>query len=131
MTVSRSTFLAITALICAPLDLSAQSSQGGFETMAQPAEDQVECVAPRPPKDLAETAYIRNGYRAILRIMAAERWQETGSCACYLTAISWDEVLEAADEHIISNDPKRPFDTSVLRERADKLSAERDAACTS
>ena len=119
------------ALVCMPLTLSAQTSQGGFETMAQPTEDQTECKAPRPPKDLAETAYIRNGYRAILRIMAAEEWRETGSCDCLLTEIEWDDVLEAGEEYRVSDDPKRPFDTSELRERADKLLAERDAACSS
>ena len=119
------------ALVCLPLTLSAQTSQGGFETMAQPTEDQTECKAPRPPKDLAETAYIRNGYRAILRIMAAEEWRETGSCDCLLTEIEWDDVLEAGEEYRVSDDPKRPFDTSELRERADKLLAERDAACSS
>lgn len=118
-------------LVCMPLTLSAQTSQGGFETMAQPTEDQTECKAPRPPKGLAETAYIRNGYRAILRIMAAEEWRETGSCDCLLTEIEWDEVLEAGEEYRVSDDPKRPFDTSELRERADKLLAERDAACSS
>ena len=119
------------ALVCMPLTLSAQTSQGGFETMAQPTEDQTECKAPRPPKGLAETAYIRNGYRAILRIMAAEAWRETGSCDCLLTEIEWDDVLEAGEEYRVSDDPKRPFDTSELRERADKLLAERDAACSS
>ncbi|URF49296.1 hypothetical protein M8007_21805 (plasmid) [Dinoroseobacter shibae] len=119
------------ALVWMPLTLSAQTSQGGFETMAQPTEDQTECKAPRPPKDLAETAYIRNGYRAISRIMAAEEWRETGSCDCLLTEIEWDEVLEAGEEYRVSDDPKRPFDTSELRERADKLLAERDAACSS
>ncbi|MCE8000639.1 MAG: hypothetical protein HEP70_17435 [Rhodobiaceae bacterium] len=119
------------ALVCMPLTLSAQTSQGGFETMAQPTEDQTECKAPRPPKDLAESAYIRNGYRAILRIMAAEAWRETGSCDCLLTEIEWDEVLEAGEEYRVSDDPKRPFDTSELREHADKLLAERDAACSS
>ena len=119
------------ALVCLPLTVSAQTSQGGFETMAQPTEDQTECKAPRPPKDLAETAYIRNGYRAILRIMAAEEWRETGSCDCFLAEIEWDEVLEAGEEYRVSDDPKRPFDTSELRERADKLLAERDAACSS
>ena len=114
-----------------PLSLGAQTSQGGFDSMAQPTEDQVECTAPRPPKDLAETAYIRNGYRAILRVMAAERWQETRSCDCFLNEIGWDQVLEASKEYRISDDDKRPFDTSALRELADRLLAERDAACGS
>lgn len=113
------------------ISVRAQTSQGGFETMAQPTEDQSECKAPRPPKDLAETAYIRNGYRAILRILAAEQWRETGSCDCFFDTIEWDQVLEASEEYRLSDDEKRPFDTSELRERADRLLAERDAACGS
>lgn len=111
--------------------LGAQSSQDGFDTMAQPTENQIECKAPRPPKDLAETAYIRNAYRAILRILAAEQWRETGSCDCFFDTIEWDQVLEASEEYRVSDDEKRPFDTSELRERADRLLAERDAACGS
>jgi hypothetical protein len=113
------------------ISVRAQTSQGGFETMAQPNEDQSECKAPRPPKDLAETAYIRNGYRAILRIMAAKKWQETGSCDCFFDTIEWDKVLEASEEYRVSDDEKRPFDTSELRELADRLLVERDAACGS
>ena len=113
------------------ISVRAQTSQGGFETMAQPTEDQTECKAPRPPKDLAETAYIRNGYRAILRIMAAKKWQETGSCDCFFTSIEWDQVLEASTEYHVFDDENRPFDTSELRKLADRLLAERDAACGS
>jgi len=69
----------IWCLLACALPSFAQTS-GGFETMAQPEEPAKECVAPRPPRDLAETAYIRNGYRAILRILAVRHWQETGSC---------------------------------------------------
>ncbi|MCG7521910.1 hypothetical protein [Ruegeria sp. Ofav3-42] len=117
------------ALICLPAHANPQSSERTFETMAQPQGAHVECKAPRPPKDLAETAYIRNGYRAILRIMAAEKWKETGSCDCYLSAIKWEEVLQAGLKFHTSNDPRRPFDTSDLREKADDLLAQRDEAC--
>ena len=125
------TFLLAILIAASSTGLGAQSSQDGFETMAQPTENQIECKAPRPPKDLAETAYIRNGYRAILRIMAAKKWQETGSCDCFFTSIEWDQVLEASEEYRVSDDEKRPFDTSELRELADRLLVERDAACGS
>ena len=127
-----STTLLFAILIAAStISVRAQTSRDGFETMAQPTEDQSECKAPRPPKDLAETAYIRNGYRAILRIMAAKKWQETGSCDCFFDTIEWDKVLEASEEYRVSDDEKRPFDTSELRELADRLLVERDAACGS
>jgi hypothetical protein len=106
----------------------AQTS-GGFETMAQPGETVEACVAPRPPRKLAKTAYIRNGYRAILRIMAARHWQETGSCDCMVNDITWDEVVLKGEEFVTSDDPLRPFDTSELRLLADSLEAERTAAC--
>ena len=112
-----------------PVLSSAQSSQHGFETMTLPEEAEVECKAPRPPRGLAETAYIRNGYRAILRILAAEKWKETGSCRCFLTEITWEEVIEAGVGYKSSSDPKRPFDTSKLRLRADEMLSERDKAC--
>lgn len=106
----------------------AQTS-GGFETMAQPEETTEACVAPRPPRDLAKTAYIRNGYRAILRILAARHWQETGGCDCVINDITWDEVVLTGEEFVTSHDPLRPFDTSDLRLLADSLEAERTAAC--
>ncbi|MEO3415900.1 hypothetical protein AAFO92_14690 [Roseovarius sp. CAU 1744] len=107
----------------------AQTDHKSFESMALPDEDQIACKVPRPPRDLAETAYVRNGYRAILRIMAAEKWQETGSCKCFLTEITWEEVIDSGQKYITSSDPKRPFNTSELRLLADAKLAERDKAC--
>jgi hypothetical protein len=118
------------ALVCLPLTLSAQTSQGGFETMAQPTEDQTECKAPRPPRDIAETAYTRNGYRAILRIMAAEKWRETGSCDCFLRDIEWAEVVERSEEFVISGNPRLPFDVVKLDEKATEFEKARAAACS-
>lgn len=102
---------------------------GGFETMAQPEEIVASCVAPRPPRDLAKTAYIRNGYRAILRVLAVRHWQETGSCDCVINDITWDVVVLKGEEFVTSDDPLRPFDTSVLRLLADSQESERNAAC--
>lgn len=44
----------------APTQITAQSSD--FSSMAVEEDSSSECVVPRPPKALAETAYIRNGY---------------------------------------------------------------------
>jgi hypothetical protein len=101
-----------------------------FTSMAVVPDDQAACRAPRPPIDLAPTAYVRNGYRAILRIMAAELWQETGFCECYLTQIPWDNVVARSGVFKTSSDERRPFDVSTLRLRADALLAKRDEACT-
>jgi hypothetical protein len=102
---------------------------GGFETMAQPEETTEACVAPRPPRDLAKTAYIRNGYRAVLRILAVRHWQETGNCDCVINDISWEDVVMKGEEFVTSDDPLLPFDTSDLRLLAVSLEAERTAAC--
>lgn len=118
------------ALVCMPLTLSAQTSQGGFETMAQPTEDQTECKAPRPPRDLAETAYIRNGYRAILRIIATEHWRETGGCDCQIAEFSWREVVERSEEFVTSGNPRLPFDVVKLDEMATEFEEARTAACS-
>ena len=112
-----------------PSTLSAVKAQQGFETMAQPREEQLECKAPRPPRDLAETAYIRNGYRAIMRIMAVEKWQETGSCECFVTQIGWDEVVIASESFVTSDNPRLPFDVVMLDKRATEMEAERITVC--
>lgn len=122
------------SVICLVLTLVVSGSAvaaEGFETMAQPEEAVAECVAPRPPRDLAKTAYIRNGYRAILRILAARHWQEAGDCACVIQDIPWDEVVAQGAEFVTGDDPLRPFDTSELRLMADALEADRAAACES
>ena len=45
------------------------------------------CRVPKPPVDLAETAYLRNGYRAILRILIAEEALATENCTCLLRPV--------------------------------------------
>jgi hypothetical protein len=110
--------------------LGAQSSQDGFDTMAQPTEDQIECKAPRPPKDLAETAYIRNGYRAILRIIATEKWQETGNCDCQITEFTWEDVIERSTEFVTSDNPRLPFNVVDLDKRATTFEEARSEACS-
>jgi len=105
------------------------SGETPFNSMAIARDENDACRVPKPPADLAETAYVRNGYRAILRIMAAEKWQESHSCECYLTQITWQEVVERSADFVLSNDARRPFDVSQLRQLADEMLAERDRAC--
>ena len=109
----------------------AQTDQKSFESMALPDEDQTACKAPRPPRDLAETAYIRNGYRAILRIMAAAKWQDTGSCECVVSKISWDDVVASSEDFITSENPRLPFDVVALDKQATALEEARHTACAS
>ena len=108
-----------------PGGVTAQS----FETMAQPVEAEDGCKAPRPPKDLAETAYIRNGYRAILRIMAAEKWQETEDCDCFIEEFTWEDVVERSNEFVTSDNPRLPFDVVALDSQATSLEDARLETC--
>ena len=112
------------ALVCLPLTLSAQTSQGGFETMAQPTEDQTECNAPRPPKDLDSFAYVRNGYREILRINAYKTAIQSEVCGCPFKEFDWSHVVRISEQYVTSENPKLPFDVIELRSQADGLEAE-------
>ena len=100
-----------------------------FETISVGEDAPAHCEAPRPPTSLARTAYVRNGYRAILRIMAAERWTETDSCECFLNQITWDEVVLEAESYVTSDNPLVPFVVADLRIKADEMLAIRDLAC--
>lgn len=107
----------------------AQTS-GGFETMAQPEEIVASCVAPRPPRDLHSFAYVRNGYREIFRILAAEHAIETSNCECRFDAVTWDDAVMAHDRFQTSDNPKLPFDVIALRKQAYALEAELAEACS-
>ena len=109
--------------------LGAQSSQDGFETMAQPSEDQSECKVPRPPKDLDSFAYVRNGYREIMRIEAYQNSIDTAFCGCPFAEVDWAFVVENNEQYITSENPKLPFDVIELRSHADSLEALLDETC--
>ncbi|MGZ2260096.1 hypothetical protein [Roseobacter sp. A03A-229] len=110
-------------LVYLPLTLSAQTSQGGFETMAHSTEDQIECKAPRPPKDLDSFAYVRNGYREILRIEAYQAAIQSDVCGCPFKEIEWSHVVRISERYVTSDNPKLPFDVIDLRSQADGLEA--------
>ncbi|MCI2401010.1 hypothetical protein [Aliiroseovarius subalbicans] len=107
----------------------AQTS-GSFETMAQPEEPALPCVAPRPPRELHSFALVRNGYREILRIIAAERAIEARNCGCQFDAVSWDDAIVAHERFQTSDNPKLPFDVIALRGEAGALEAELQEVCS-
>lgn len=107
----------------------AQTSSS-FETMVQPEETAEACVAPRPPRELHSFALVRNGYREILRIVAAERAIETSNCSCWFDAVTWDDAVVAHDRFKTTDNPKLPFDVIALRKRADALDTELQEACS-
>ncbi len=120
----------------AKLELAQNSATEGadakspFSAMSVGEVDAEECKSPRPPRDLAPSAYIRNGHVAIRRIMAAEQWQETKSCECIVSDISWEDVVKEAENYVTSDSSRLPFDVVALNEQADELEAKRTEACT-
>ncbi|AVW90082.1 MAG: hypothetical protein KJ731_11230 [Alphaproteobacteria bacterium] len=87
------------------------------------------CRVPKPPVDLAETAYLRNGYRAILRILVAEEALASETCTCLLGDFTWDQALTALPRFQTSDNPRLPFKVLDLYAQADALEAQVVEAC--
>ena len=100
-----------------------------FNSMAIARDQTDECRVPKPPADLAETAYLRNGYRAILRILIAEEALASESCSCLLDQFSWDQALDASPRFQTSDNPRLPFKVPDLYAKADALEAQVVEAC--
>ncbi|MEM5469558.1 MAG: hypothetical protein ACSHWZ_17875 [Sulfitobacter sp.] len=119
-----------------PLSASAEtpdSTSGGpkpFGSMAIAPDAEEACRVPRAPADLAETAYLRNGYRAILRILIAERQIETETCDCLLGEFTWDMALAELSRFQTSDNPRLPFKVLDLYAMADALEAEHAEGCS-
>jgi hypothetical protein len=109
------------------------STSGGpksFSSMAIAPDAGEACRVPRPPADLAETAYLRNGYRAILRILVAERHLEAETCDCLLSEFTWDMALTELPRFQTSDNPRLPFKVLDLYAIADALEAEHAEGCS-
>jgi len=104
-----------------------------FSSMAVTPDAEESCRVPRPPADLAETAYLRNGYRAILRILVAERQLERHlkieTCDCLLGEFTWDMALAELPRFQTSDNLRLPFKVLDLYAMADALEAEHTEAC--
>lgn len=100
-----------------------------FTSMEIARDDADACRVPKPPVDLAETAYLRNGYRAILRILIAEEALTTENCTCLLDQFTWDQALGALPRVQTSDNPRLPFNVLELYAQADALEAEVIAGC--
>jgi len=100
-----------------------------FNSMAIARDEADTCRVPKPPADLAETAYLRNGYRAILRILIAEEALASESCTCLLDQFSWDQALGALPRFQTSDNPRLPFKVLDLYAKADALEAQVTEAC--
>lgn len=127
----------ITAFFLAALPLAAlaqtQSTQPSgdtpFSSMAIARDEADACRVPKPPADLAETAYLRNGYRAVLRILIAEEALATENCTCLLDQFTWDKALDALPRFQTSANPRLPFKVLDLYAKADALEAQVTEAC--
>ena len=100
-----------------------------FSSMAIARDDADDCRVPKPPADLAETAYLRNGYRAILRILIAEEALSSETCTCLLDQFTWDQALDALPRFRTSGNPRLPFKVLDLYAKADALEAQVTEAC--
>ena len=100
-----------------------------FNSMAIARDQTDECHVPKPPADLAETAYLRNGYRAILRILIAEEALASEICTCLLDQFTWDQALTALPRFQTSDNPRLPFKVLDLYAQADALEAQVVEAC--
>ena len=100
-----------------------------FSSMAIARDEDDACRVPKPPIDLAETAYLRNGYRAILRILIAEEALASETCTCLLGDFTWDQALTALPRFQTSDNPRLPFNVLELYAKADALEAQVVEAC--
>ncbi|SEQ94407.1 hypothetical protein [Thalassovita taeanensis] len=100
-----------------------------FSSMAIARDGADECRVPKPPADLAETAYLRNGYRAILRILIAEEALASESCTCLLDQFTWDQALTALPRFQTSDNPRLPFNVLELHAKADAIEAQVAEVC--
>ena len=100
-----------------------------FSSMAIAPDNPAVCRVPRPPTDLAETAYLRNGFRAILRILIAEESLATKTCDCLLGQLTWNMALNSLERFQTSDNPRLPFKVLDLYAQADALEAERAEVC--
>lgn len=124
--------LVVSALPCAALAQTPSTDPSGdtpFSSMVIARDEADACRVPKPPTDLAETAYLRNGYRAILRILIAEEALASESCTCLLDTFTWDQALTALPRFQTSDNPRLPFKVLDLYAKADALEAQVVEAC--
>lgn len=124
--------LVVAALHSAALAQTPDTEPSGdtpFSSMAIARDQADDCRVPKPPAELAETAYLRNGYRAILRILIAEEALASEACTCLLDQFTWDQALTALPRFQTSDNPRLPFNVLELYAQADALEAQVVEAC--
>ncbi|WP_093037036.1 hypothetical protein [Ruegeria marina] len=131
----RALGLAVLVVAALPIAALAQtpttqpSGDTPFSSMAIARDEADACRVPKPPAYLAETAYLRNGYRTILRILIAEEALASESCTCLLDQFTWNQALTALPRFQTSDNPRLPFKVLDLYAKADALEAQVVEAC--
>jgi hypothetical protein len=120
---------ALPSIALAQTPTTQPSGDTPFNSMAIARDEADACRVPKPPIDLAETAYLRNGYRAILRILIAEEALASETCTCLLDQFTWDQALTALPRFQTSDNPRLPFNVLELYAKADALEAQVVAGC--
>lgn len=120
---------ALPSVVLAQTPNTGSSDDTPFNSMAIARDEADACRVPKPPVDLAETAYLRNGYRAILRILIAEEALVSQTCTCLLEQFTWDQALDALPRFQTSENPRLPFKVLDLYAQADALEAQVVAGC--
>ena len=131
-TVMEAGLLGLSLVIPVALLLRPDAASGQdrpFTSMAIERDDADDCRVPKPPADLAETAYLRNGYRAILRILIAEEALASETCTCLLDQFTWDQALDVLPRFQTSDNPRLPFKVLDLYAKADALEAQVAEGC--
>lgn len=104
-------------------------AQRELQRIAVVADEIPECAVPKPPKSLGATALTRNSLQQILRILAPQSWQETGSCGCFYDNLSWDDVILASPNFERTDGVNLHFKMSDLLAQANELEALGLKAC--
>ncbi len=64
-----------------------------------------------------------------MRIMAANRWEASGSCECYYQSISWREVIDAAPQFIDAETSAIQLNPAHLGRIAKEIEGRRALEC--
>ena len=111
-------------------DVAAVTGDSVFQSMAVESDKPQECSLPKPPNSIGNTALTRNSFGQVMRLIALQKWEESGSCECFYNQISWDDVILEAPKFERTDGVALQFDFPKLLKQADELSALRLKACT-
>ena len=109
---------------------NAAQTVNNFQSITIPRDKTPTCSLPKPPRNIGDSALTRNSLRQIMRLIALQKWQETGSCECFYNKITWDDVATEAPNFERTDGVELRFDLSDLRAQADELERQRTEVCS-